>query len=160
MDSPFIYMLSDLNISLTKRLRTSGLEKEAKLSVWWTITTFLSTSFGIGFLSIPIATAYSGIYSFMGLCILVAMLKYQANYALVAIGQRLKTKNFPLLVARVLKKSRWAVVIHFLMFFNIFGIIVTYTIAIQQSLSACFSYMSVSFEKQFPSYLGYLISRA
>lgn len=159
MDSPFTYDLSDLNISLTKRLRGSGLKEKTKLSVNSMIVTFLSTSFGIGFLSIPISTALSGLLYFIGLCFLTASIKYQANYALVVVGQKYNAKNYPVLVSKVLEKSRFAFLIHLLMFLSIFGTIVAYTLAIQQSLSACFSYLSATLNQRLPSYLGSLTSR-
>lgn len=158
MDSPFTYDLSDLNISLTKRMRTSGIKEKTKLSVSSTIITFLSTSFGIGFLSIPISTAFAGVLYFLGLCLLTAALRYQANYALVSIGQKHGAKNYPVLVSKVLGKTHSALLMHLLMFISIFGTIVAYTLAIQQSLSACFSYISAALNRRLPSYLGKLTS--
>lgn len=157
MSTHFSYKLSDLDIPLVKR-PINDTEKAKRLSVAWTIITFSCTSFGIGMLTLPISVAHSGIFYFMFLCILTAILRYHCHYALVAIGQRLKLKNFPLLISNVLKHSKWVFPIQILMFVNVFGVMVGYTVAMQQSLCTIFRHIDSAFNVKVPGFFRKLKS--
>ena len=123
-------------------------------SVIWTILTFLSTSFGIGFLSLPIAAAYTGIYYFIFLCLLIAVMNYHSNFALVTIGTQLKAKNYPMLITKLIKSKTQSFIILGIMFVNIMGTIVSFTVGIQQSLTENMTYLGFLLNKQFPSFMG------
>lgn len=156
MDSPFLFKLSDLDI----RLRKSNMSPRhmQKTPTFWLIIAFLSTSIGIGFTSMPLATAHVGIPLFIILVLLCAFLKYHANLALYKTGLKLKAKNYPLLVKKLFKNSIWAKGFNLLMFFNVFGIMITYTLAIQQSLTAALSHTITLFHLNIPAMLGRLNS--
>lgn len=159
MDTPFSYKLSDLQIPLKKQLKLSSNTKKPKQSVLWTVLTFLSTSFGIGFLSLPIAAAYTGVYFFVVLCLLVATMNYHSNFALVTIGKSIKAKNYPILVSKVLKNQTAKIIVHVVMLVNIIGTIITYTVGIQQSLAENMAYIGNIVNIHFPDYLGKVNSR-
>ena len=158
MDTPFSYKLSELNISLSKPVRISKMDEHTKQTFSWTTITFLSTSLGIGFLSMPLSAAYTGILYFCLLCLAVALFNYHGNYALLRVGRKLKAKNFPILVCKVLQDGIWSKIINTIIFLNIFGTIVTYTILIQQCITTNIAYFSAIWDHKMPDYLGKLNS--
>lgn len=160
MDTPFTYGLSDLQITLKKSLATSIVQRKSKQSAIWSAITFLGTTIGIGFLSLPLACAYSGMTLYSILILLTAILMYHSSFALVSVGQKLKAKNYPLLVSKVLNSKICSFPFHLMMFLNLFGTILTYTIAIQQSLSETFVYIGSLCNYQFPNFIGKLNSTA
>ena len=146
------FQLTELQISL-KSIRYSKIRKKQTLSDFYLTITLLSTTVGVGILSLPIAAAFSGIILYIILLTLALIIEYFASIAILETGQILKAFNYSFLVQKILGKKKITSFIHFLMFFSILMNIVAMSIILQQSLSTSFRYFGELYDIYFPDFL-------
>ena len=151
-DSDIQYNLTDLDISL-KKLKFSQLPPLQRLSTLKLTITLISTSMGIGLLSIPISTAYCGIVLFISILIFITVLEYNSSIALLMIGRKVKVFNYPILIKNVLGKNFLSLLMLNCMFISVIVTISAYSLVIQQCFSMSFGFISEFYQISIPDFM-------
>ena len=124
-----------------------------RISLFYLLMTLLNTTLGIGLLSIPIATSISGLGFFILLSLLISLLNFFGNQALIYCNHYIKAKNYILFIQTVSSNVFLSRFLHTLMFFSMLFIMISYSIVIQQSLTASFTSFSKNFYINIPDFM-------
>lgn len=147
------YNLTDLDISL-KKIKFSQLQSPSKKISTLSLTiTLLSTTMGIGLLSIPIATALSGIFIYISILIFITILEYNSSIALLMCGRKVKVYNYPILIKNILGKNFLSLFMLICMFLSVLATICAYSLVIQQCFSMSFGFISDFYQITIPDFM-------